>query len=380
MKHSLFASMRRVNRMLRPAKMSKASQSMQRAVTGMMIDTAMAPLTAMTPPKPARRKAGARKAAVSTTAKKPSGKGKQLKTKRSLLPRAKSSRPSLVPRIPTGAQFITRKHRSATGSRSYRLYLPASAPQAPNGLILMLHGCNQTADDFAVGTHMNAVAEKHGLAVAYPEQTRRSNGASCWNWFRPRDQFRGAGEPAMLAALARKLTREFGLDRSGVFVAGLSAGGAMAAILVDVYPDVFSAAGIHSGLPRGAAHNTLSAMSAMRSGGNSEGAVPATLSASPVRRIVFQGDSDKTIHPSNAPGLVTAALGLDAVPARTSNRSVRGRAYARSNFAGEDGKILLELWVLEGGGHTWSGGRAAGSYTDTKGPDASVQMVRFFLA
>ena len=117
----------------------------------------------------------------------------------------------------------------------------------------MLHGCNQTPDDFAVGTHMNAMAEKHGLAVAHPAQTRHHNAASCWNWFKPVNQLRGAGEPEILASLARKLMKEFSLTRDGVFVAGLSAGGAMAAILADVYPDIFSAVGVHSGLAREAA-------------------------------------------------------------------------------------------------------------------------------
>lgn len=174
--------------------------------------------------------------------------------------------------------------------------------------------------------------------------------------------------------------KDFGLDRGSVFVAGLSAGEAMAAILADVYPDVFSAAGVHSGLARGAAHDLHSAILALRSGGASRAmAVDDPGLSHRVRRIVFQGEADSTVHPSNAAMIVAAAVGWDAAPVRTSTRSVRGRGYLRSDFAGPDGRVLLEFWMLNGAGHAWSGGRPAGSYTDSTGPDASAQMVRFFL-
>ncbi|MBE0453538.1 alpha/beta hydrolase family esterase [Roseovarius autotrophicus] len=285
-----------------------------------------------------------------------------------------------LPRIPAQAQYLTRRHRSAAGSRGYRLYLPASRPGRPRGLILMLHGCNQSPDDFALGTHMNALAEKHGLALAYPAQTRWQNRGGCWNWFKPRNQMRGTGEPAILAALTRKLMREFGLCRDDVFVAGLSAGGAMAAILADVYPDVFAAAGVHSGLARGAAWDAMSAMSAMHDGGAPNGIVASIPKrAGPVRRIIFQGTDDRTVNPLNAGFIVAAAMGGHVAPTRVGKRSVQGRDYSRSFFTDTKGSVRVELWMIEGFGHAWSGGRAAGSYTDTKGPDASAQMVRFFL-
>jgi poly(hydroxyalkanoate) depolymerase family esterase len=153
-------------------------------------------------------------------------------------------------------------HRTAAGSRAYRLHLPSDHADTPKGLVLMLHGCNQTPDDFAKGTGMNRHADKHGLVIVYPAQTTAENAAACWNWFRPGNQVRNRGEPALLASLTKKLMKQYGLERNAVFVAGLSAGGAMAAILADVYPDVFSAAGIHSGLARGSASDVLSAMSA----------------------------------------------------------------------------------------------------------------------
>ncbi len=245
MKTPFAAALRRANRWMRSAKLAKATRSFHAAMTGLAVTSALAPLTALQPKTAKPRKAMSKKTANP-------GEGiKPVRAVRALLPKATRRVVAVAPRIPPGAQYLTRRHRSTAGSRSYRLYLPASQPQRPKGLILMLHGCNQTPDDFALGTHMNALAEKHGLAVAYPAQTGGQNAASCWNWFKPANQARGAGEPAILAALTRKLMKDFGLGRDAVFVAGLSAGGAMAAILADVYPDLFSAAGVHSGLARG---------------------------------------------------------------------------------------------------------------------------------
>lgn len=355
-------ALRRATRMMRPVKLTKASRSIQKAMTEQMVKAALVPLTAIT--------LKTRNSAVPRV-----GRGLGAVLAQMLLP-GSSAMGKSVPRTPKGAQYLTRMHRNASGKRGYKLYIPASPAK---GLILMLHGCNQTADDFATGTHMNALGEKHGLVIAYPSQTKSHNQAACWNWFKPGDQARGGGEPAILASLARKLAREFGLKRDAVFVAGLSAGGAMAAILADVYPDVFSAAGVHSGLARGAAGDVVSAMSAMRTGGAGASlATPAT--AHLMRRIVFHGNADSTVHPSNAAQIVMQALGNTATSTKTSTRSSRGRGYIRSDFATPDGAVLLELWMLQGAGHAWSGGRKAGSYTDAQGPDASAQMVRFFLA
>jgi poly(hydroxyalkanoate) depolymerase family esterase len=361
MSRTLAAALRRANRLMRPTKAAR------KAMTGLFVKSAFAMAKPIGPKaaKPAVFKVGRSLGTVL----------KQLRAAR-----VGTARAEISPRIPLGAQYLSRTHRSPAGSRGYRLYLPASAAR-PKGLILMLHGCNQTPDDFAVGTHMNALAEKHGIAVAYPAQTARHNAGSCWSWFKTADQLRGTGEPEILASLARKLTREFGLDRTRVFVAGLSAGGAMTAILADLYPDVFSAAGIHSGLTRGAAQDMLSAMTAMRTGRSSGGLTPAApLGWGAARRIVFQGDADTTVHPINATLIVTAAVGDGALPTKVRNGSVLGRSYRRSDFGGADGKVVLELWMLAGAGHAWSGGRVKGSFTDPKGPDASAQMIRFFLA
>lgn len=357
MPRSIAAAVRRTHRLMQPQAATKSMRRMQTSMIGAMVRAFDAPLVALTP-KPTRSRKGAGRA----------------------MGLVRSGVRAVTPRVSSGAQYLARKHRCAAGVRDYKLYIPKQARARPRGVILMLHGCHQTPDDFAAGTHMNGLADKHGLIIAYPAQGSRDNLSACWNWFKPAHQHRGAGEPAILASLARKLRREFGLGRDAVFVAGLSAGGAMAAILADVYPDVFAAAGIHSGLARGAAGNVLSAMTAMRKGGGAVGTPVVGPHQRPlVRRILFQGDADGTVHASNAAKIVAAALGPDPMSARTVTRRVRDRAYLRSDYAGADGTVLVELWMIEGGGHAWSGGRKTGSYTDSTGPDASAQMVRFFL-
>ena len=381
MSPSFAAAMRRTTRFMRPRMQIKAIRKVQKAVIHTMVSAAYAPLTGLKS-DPARRP----KSKKVATGRARGVVKSPLRPTKALLPKEMAAGPrrKAASSTVTDAQYLTRRHRGVAGARGYKLYLPASQPKRPKGLIIMLHGCNQTADDFATGSHMNALAEKHGLVIAYPEQTKRFNAGKCWNWFKPRNQVRGAGEPGILAALTRKLMTEFNLSRDHTFVAGLSAGGAMAAILADVYPDIFAAAGVHSGLARGSARNVISAMSAM-SRGSKPKTFPRTTDGSigaghrPVGRIVFQGDNDQTVHPSNAATIVTAALGDAVVPTKVSINSIRGREYERTSFAATATSGPLELWMLKGGEHAWSGGRKAGSYTDVKGPDASAQMVRFFL-
>jgi poly(hydroxyalkanoate) depolymerase family esterase len=368
MARKTLATLRRINRLLRPAKATKAARSLHKAASGLMLAAALAPF-AILAPTPA--------SAAAKKSRKPVGVVKRLTPTPG--PSGEPARKALH-RQPATARTFARTHRCAAGSCNYTLYLPASEPVQPKGLIVMLHGCNQTPDDFANGTRMNALAERHGLAVVYPAQSLRRNAAGCWNWFQPAHQVRGMGEPAILASLARKLMRELRLRRDVVFVAGLSSGGAMAAILADVYPDVFSAAGIHSGMARGAAQGAMSAMSAMRVGA-SGGMTPARIHpARPMRWIIFQGADDGTVHPSNAAMILAAVVGDDAAPMRTRKGTARGRDYVCRDYAGSDGTIAVETWLIENAGHAWSGGRAGGYYTDPKGPSASAQMVRFFLA
>lgn len=284
-----------------------------------------------------------------------------------------------MPALPEGARFDQDTYTCPAGSRMYRTYVPASARGGATGVVMMVHGCTQTPEDFAAGTGMNALAEQHGFVVVYPAQSRGDNAQSCWNWFSRGDQRRGRGEPAILAGLAGQVAVEHSVGRDSTFVAGLSAGGAMAAILGEAYPDVFAAVGIHSGLPVGAAKDVSSAFAAM---GGTILAGPARSNEGPaVRTIVFHGTADATVHPKNGECIVQRAFEADAVKLHeTIERGEgNGRSYERRIACDETGAGLVEYWTVEGQGHAWSGGSAKGSYTDSKGPDASAEMVRFFF-
>lgn len=271
--------------------------------------------------------------------------------------------------------FQARRFKSAVGLVAYKLYVPPEQADRELMLVMMLHGCTQNPDDFARGTRMNALADEFGLIVAYPLQPKSANAQGCWNWFDPRHQRRGAGEPAVLAGLAQELAEEFKIDRKRVFVAGLSAGGAMADVLASAYPEVFSAAGIHSGLPHGVAHDVMSAFAAMK--GNTQATVKGH---SPVRKIVFHGTADATVHPSNGKAVFDLAGSAQGKPAEFQTVSViNGKRVTRSLIRHGDARARAEHWLIHGGGHAWSGGDRGGSYTDATGPDASREMVRFFL-
>lgn len=276
----------------------------------------------------------------------------------------------------------SRHFTCAAGSRDYLLYVPPLLRRRPAGLVLMLHGCGQSAADFARGTGMNALAREHHLIVAYPEQSSAYNPMHCWNWFRPQDQERGHGEPAILAGLAEELAEEFHLPRTKLFAAGLSAGGAMAAVLAEAYPDVFSAVGIHSGIATGQATDMSGALAAMRGeNGRAVNGVEHEIRRDQPRAIIFQGLSDRTVHPSNAERILAAARAGRKVSAveKEEASSDGNRSYKRLIVSGRKGLPLVESWTIQGSGHAWSGGRAEGSFTDPAGPDASAEMVRFFL-
>ena len=289
------------------------------------------------------------------------------------LPGLAPSAPTLA--MPDGARFETLSHQGPAGSRDYKLYVPARQNGSPAPLVVMLHGCTQSPDDFAAGTRMNELAEEIGFLVAYPEQTQRANAQRCWNWFEARDQRRDGGEPALIAGITRDIVAEHGVDPQRVFVAGLSAGGAAAAIMGQRYPELFAGVGVHSGLACGAARDMGSAFAAMRAGG------PVEAGDAVVPTIVFHGDRDTTVAPVNGDGVIEQARAGAASTAVTSEGvSPGGIAYTRTVHREADGRERLESWRVHGAGHAWSGGSAKGSYTLPAGPDASREMLRFFLA
>jgi len=289
----------------------------------------------------------------------------------------RSVRPEPPQAAPGGAQFLARTFENAAGSRPYRLYVPSGYRAGrPIPLIVMLHGCTQSPEDFAAGTRMNEAAEAATCLVAYPGQTSRANFQKCWNWFAPADQKRDEGEPSLIAGITREVMGGYAVDRRRVYVAGLSAGGAAAAIMGEAYPDLYAAIGVHSGLACGAAHDMASAFAAMQRGATGHAATAGRL----VPAIVFHGDRDTTVNPTNADAVVAQfARSVALKPQAEDGRAPDGHAYTRTRYTDAAGRTLIEQWRIHGAGHAWCGGSQAGSFTDTQGPDATAQMLRFFL-
>jgi poly(hydroxyalkanoate) depolymerase family esterase len=295
--------------------------------------------------------------------------------------RAVTERRPLLPSdiMPDGTRFIEDTFSNPAGSRAYKLFIPSCHQDQPLPLVVMLHGCTQSPDDFAAGTRMNFIAEEKSCLVVYPAQRSDANQAKCWNWFRTADQQRGRGEPSLIAGITRQVMRDYSVDATRVYVGGLSAGAAAAAIMGATYNDLYAAIGVHSGLACGAAMDLPSAFVAMRQGGGSDGnGIQGGGPAVPT--IVFHGDHDITVHPSNSNQI------LDQFVETTSTRKkvYRGRvpgghAYTRTIHIDASGRGISEHWNIHGAGHAWSGGSPAGSYTDARGPDATREMLRFFL-
>jgi poly(hydroxyalkanoate) depolymerase family esterase len=274
-------------------------------------------------------------------------------------------------------QFLAASCTNDAGTRAYNLYVPGSCKGNARPLIVMLHGCRQNPIDFAAGTGMNAIAEQNNCFVVYPGQARAANGSNCWNWFNAADQERDRGEPSIIADITRDVIREYPIDPRRVYVAGLSAGGAMAAIMGATYPELYAAVGIHSGLPVGAARDVSSAFAAMKNGMAMK--QPGKARRKPIPVIVFHGDRDTTVHPCNGEQALTQCIEPHQPEVAVEKGQVpHGRAYTRTVLHDADGKAIAEQWIVHGAGHAWSGGSRNGSYTDPKGPNASQQMLRFF--
>ncbi len=282
--------------------------------------------------------------------------------------------PTREARAPLPGQFIDGSYTNPAGTRSYKLYVPSNYHGQSVPLLVMLHGCTQNPDDFAAGTQMNQLAEESACLVLYPAQSQQANPGRCWNWYSALDQQRDQGESSIIAGMTHQIIDSYAVDRRQVYVAGLSAGGAMAVIVGTLYPELYAAVGVHSGLPFAAAHDLPSAMAAMR---GKIGRARRSGDALPI--IVFHGDRDTTVHPGNGDELMAQGVPHQAASVMVQpGRVPDGRAYTRTVHQRADGTPLAEHWVVHGAGHAWSGGSTHGSYTDGSGPDASREMLRFF--
>lgn len=297
--------------------------------------------------------------------------------------RGQPLKPDVVsPSSHPGGKFIDGVYRNTAGTRTYKLYIPRSYTGQAVPLVIMLHGCAQNSVDFAAGTRMNMFAEGKTFLVAYPEQVSSANNSKCWNWFQPADQQRGTGEPSIIAGITQQIMNSYHVDINQVYVAGMSAGGAMAVIMAATYPEIYAAVGVHSGLAYRAAHDVRSGFAAMRRGaGQSARQLTAVIPL-----IVFHGDRDTTVSPVNADHLLDQWLQATSHERGRSAQSTKvergqvvgGRAYTRTIYHDASGHAIVEKWLVHQVGHVWSGGSSDGSFTDPRGPDASNELLRFF--
>jgi poly(hydroxyalkanoate) depolymerase family esterase len=286
--------------------------------------------------------------------------------------------------VPEGGKFIEAIYTNPAGSRAYKLYIPSGYHGQAVPLVVMLHGGTQTPDDFAAGTRMNVIAEEETCLVVYPAQPSRANPARCWNWFRPDDQRRDRGEPSLIAGITRQVMHDYSVDPRRVYVGGLSAGAAAAAVMGATYPDLYAAIAVHSGLACGAADDLISAFAAMRQGDtgrSSASGAPSDIPGDrpPIPTIVFHGDRDTIVHPRNADHIIPHSVRATNWQTKVRREQVPGgHAYTCTIYIDANGREVSEQWCIHGAGHAWSGGSPAGSYTDPRGPDAAKEMLRFF--
>ncbi len=280
---------------------------------------------------------------------------------------------------PGGSRFEAHGFTNEAGSRKYKLFIPCGYKGQPLPLVVILHGCTQSPDDFAAGTQMNKLAEEQCFLVAYPEQDRSANVSKCWNWFNSANQRRDQGEPSLIAGITRQIMRDFAVQPGRVYIAGLSAGGAAAAIMGSGYPELYAAIGVHSGLACGAASDLPSALAAIEHGGATLAAGKPNGSGRVLPTIVFQGDRDMTVNIINGDQVIAQSKGGTELPIAVIDGEAGGMRYTHTTQSADHGQPILEEWVLHGAGQAWSGGSAAGSFADPRGPDASREMIGFFF-
>jgi len=313
-------------------------------------------------------------------------------TMTSLTPDAASSQAATPPAsAPAGAAahaagtFEWHTYTGAGGTRRYRLFVPAGYDAArPAPLVVMLHGCTQDPDDFARGTRFNDAAASAGVLVAWPEQPAASQVQKCWSWYDPAHQAAAGGEPALIAGITHEVMASHAVDVSRVYIAGVSAGAAMAVNTAASHPGLYAAVASHSGIPYRAASDVPHALGVMRSGSPDPAilayALQDALGSRAMPLIAIHGAADHVVAPVNSRQLAATWAGVLRVQSSAPQQATEGGlAVERTRWKGADGKTAVELVIVDGLGHAWSGGSPEGTFTDARGPDASRVILRFLL-
>jgi poly(hydroxyalkanoate) depolymerase family esterase len=402
MNDQMYAAMAEATRLTRTGRLAEATQLIQRTLGGMSApagrsthadapNEAVVRVVEVTPPLPGPTIRGGAGASPGPAPARPAVPPQTSSPDVLQLPgslhgsmwRGQPLRPGVVsPSSHPGGKFVDGAYSNTAGTRTYKLYIPRSYTGQAVPLVIMLHGCTQNSVDFAAGTRMNMFAEGKTFLVAYPEQVSSANNSKCWNWFQPADQQRDMGEPSIIAGITQQIMNSYHVDINRVYVAGMSAGGAMAVIMAATYPDLYAAVGVHSGLAYRAAHDVRSGFAAMRRGAGQSALQLTTV----IPLIAFHGDCDTTVSPVNADHLLDQWLQATSHEQGRSAQSTKvergqvagGRGYTRSIYHDASGHAIVEKWLVHQTGHVWSGGSSDGSFTDPRGPDASNELLRFF--
>jgi len=296
------------------------------------------------------------------------------------------------------ATFTRHLYQSSEGARAYWLFVPGGVSEGTSlPLVVLLHGCTQDAADVARGSRLNQYAEAQHFLVLYPEQPAAANPQKCWNWFVPEHQQRGAGEPALIEAMTRQVMAGRKVDPRRVFLAGISAGGAMAVLTALDYPELFAALAVHSGIQYRAAASATEAIAAMKNGGPAPGdrARLAYAAMGPRARMVpamlLQGSKDPSVQPANLEALVAQFRALAELAGAGEGGKGRGEGEREETEQGKYrtirtvyrdalGNSQIESWMIEGLAHAWSGGSPEGTWTDPAAPEMTREIVRFLLS
>jgi poly(hydroxyalkanoate) depolymerase family esterase len=288
--------------------------------------------------------------------------------------------------------FTSGNYTNGSGALGYELYVPSTyRAGTPTPLVVALHGCTQSADAYRQASGWDAFGQAKGFIVLFPQQTSSRNYLTCWNWFQQADMQRGSGEPAIIAGMVTAIEHGYSIDSHRIYVAGFSAGGAMANVMAATYPDLFAAVGVGSGCEyNGLPCTGYQGPDPTQTGAQAYHAMGAYARVMPA--IVFQGDADSIVAPANAPEIVREWQVTDnyvmsgsangPIPTTAMKYSFgwvpSGRLYTVTSYPDSHGNELIEYWSIRGMDHAWSGGNASQQYTDPSGPNETATMYAFF--